>query len=440
MSIPGDLRLAVIVPAYNAGALLQSSLSALRQGDRQPDELIVVDDGSTDKTREIAGRFGATVLSTGGRRGPGYGRNLGAREASSDILLFLDADVCVHADTLARVVEVFRGNEDLHALIGSYDDHPACPRFLSLYRNLMHHYVHQSSAREATTFWSGCGAIRRSTFLDIGGFDASYGRPAIEDIEFGYRLHARKFRIALCPEIQVQHLKSWGVTTMIRTDILDRGIPWTMLILRSGRMPNDLNLKWSQRLSVAIVGLCILLAAAATIAHGGRFLRPLAGILLLVMGSFWVTEIAGRGTRLLTIALVVSLFSFGVLCAIDGQYYKLTLVLAGYAFLFLREWLTRGRLAWKRALGLAYGVYLAVAVSYIVLQLPNTRVLYSLAFLLIVVVALNLRFYAFLFSHLGSLWGLATIPFHLLYHAYNGVSFVLGAIQHYWHRIRVRSA
>lgn len=440
MANRSDLRLSVVMPAYNASSQLCSSLSALRKGERQPDELIVVDDGSTDDTSQLAAEFGATVLNTGGRRGPGYGRNLGAKHASGDILFFLDADVCVHPDTLTKVAEPFRRDAELQALIGSYDDNPACPRFLSLYRNLMHHYVHQSSAHEATTFWSGCGAVRRPAFLAMGGFDASYGRPAIEDIEFGYRLHAAKLRIALCPEIQVQHLKSWGVASMVRTDILDRGIPWTMLILRAGRMPNDLNLKLSQRLSVAIVGLCILLAAVATIAHGGHFLRPLAGILLLVMGSFWVTEIAGRGGPLITGALEISLASFVVLSIADGHYHQLILVLVGYAFLFLRELLTRGRMARKRVLGLIYGVYLAGAVSYILMHMPNTPVVFSLALLLVVVVALNLRFYAFLFARLGSLWGLATIPFHLLYHAYNGVSFVVGAIQYHWNRIRARSA
>lgn len=74
------------------------------------------------------------------------------------------------------------------ALIGSYDDDPKSPDFISQYRNLMHCSVHQTGRSEASTFWSGCGAIRREVFLESGGFDETYVRPAIEDIELGYRL------------------------------------------------------------------------------------------------------------------------------------------------------------------------------------------------------------------------------------------------------------
>ena len=61
--------------------------------------------------------------------------------------------------------------------------------FLSQYKNLVHHFYHHRGKREASTFWSGCGAVRKQAFLDAGGFDVErYTRPSIEDIELGYRL------------------------------------------------------------------------------------------------------------------------------------------------------------------------------------------------------------------------------------------------------------
>ena len=60
--------------------------------------------------------------------------------------------------------------------------------FLSQYKNLLHHFVHQGSSSDATTFWAGCAAVDRKVFVDIGGFDAArYDQPSIEDIEMGYR-------------------------------------------------------------------------------------------------------------------------------------------------------------------------------------------------------------------------------------------------------------
>jgi hypothetical protein len=86
-------------------------------------------------------------------------------------------------------------------------------------------------------FWSGCGAIRRELFLKHSGFDESYARPAIEDIELGNRIHALGHRILLQPDIQCAHLKRWTLWGGIVTDIQARGIPWTQLIHRF-RAPN----------------------------------------------------------------------------------------------------------------------------------------------------------------------------------------------------------
>ncbi len=83
--------------------------------------------------------------------------------------------------------------------------------------------MHQSGAERASTFWSGCGDIRRSLFLEHSGFNERFGRPAIEDIELGSRLIRARRRIVLDREIQVTHLKTWTFLSLVKTDILDRG-------------------------------------------------------------------------------------------------------------------------------------------------------------------------------------------------------------------------
>jgi len=156
-------------------------------------------------------------------------------------------------------------------VFGSYDAAPEAPGLVSQYRNLLHHFVHQSARRDASTFWAGCGAIRRDVFLAHGGFDTRYHRPSIEDIELGYRLRASGARIQLAPEIQVTHLKRWTFWGMVVGDVRDRALPWTELIVRSGRLPNDLNLDRRSRLSA----LCVA-TLAGLLALGGRW-RPAWG-------------------------------------------------------------------------------------------------------------------------------------------------------------------
>jgi GT2 family glycosyltransferase len=248
------VRLSVIVPVHNGAGVLDRCLDALARSDFRDYECIVVDDGSTDDTaRCVASTHGAALVRLDARGGPARARNRGAARARGELLLFLDADVCVHPDTLSQVDIHFRQHPSTAAVIGSYDDRPADPGFISQYKNLFHHYVHQTSRTEAWTFWAGCGAIRRQAFARVHGFDESYTRPCVEDIDLGFRLRATGFRIDLNRLIQVTHLKRWTLWNLIRTDLLDRGVPWFQLMLRSRTMPPDLNVAVAHRVSVVLV-------------------------------------------------------------------------------------------------------------------------------------------------------------------------------------------
>src|SRR5579863_1732631 len=253
------VRISVIIPVFNGAATLPFCLQALGDSQYQAAEYLVVDDGSTDDSAAFAERLGATVLSTGGRCGPARARNLGARHAIGDLLLFIDADVSVHRDTLGRIAERFETEADLDSLIGAYDDSPSDPGFVSQFKNLMHRFVHQHGNRQAFTFWCGCGAVKRDVYLELGGLDESYRRSSVEDIEFGFRMMHSGRKLALDPSIQCKHLKVWTLWNLVRTDVLQRGIPWTELILRTRYLPNDLNLSWGQRVSAALSFLLVLL-------------------------------------------------------------------------------------------------------------------------------------------------------------------------------------
>jgi glycosyltransferase involved in cell wall biosynthesis len=252
-------RLSVIVPVHNGRLQLPRCLDALRASTLDSFEVIVVDDCSTDNTREIIESSGARYLRTPRNMGPGGGRNLGVRHARGHLLLFVDADVVVKPDTLALVAEDFDRDPQLAALFGSYDDAPAWPDFLSQYKNLMHFYVHQISSENAVTFWAGCGAVRKNVFEEFGGFDLKkYPNPSIEDIEFGCRLSMAGRKILLDKRIQVKHLKKWTVRGLWRADIHYRAIPWSRLILETRNLPKDLNLTRAAQVSAGLVGLLAL--------------------------------------------------------------------------------------------------------------------------------------------------------------------------------------
>lgn len=257
--------ISVIMPCYNAKRYLGLSLPPLiamaRSG--EVDEVIVADDGSTDESASMAADAGARVIHTGKRSGPGAARNEAAKVAIGDVLWFVDADVVVHRGAASRVQQAFE-KDDIVAIFGSYDDAPPAQNFASQYKNLIHHYYHQKGQREASTFWAGCGAVRRAAFLNAGGFDvARYPYPSIEDIELGHRLRARGGRIALDPQMLSTHLKVWSIGSVIHTDILRRAVPWARLMLSEGGIINDLNVRQAERLRAAWAGIVFLAGAAA---------------------------------------------------------------------------------------------------------------------------------------------------------------------------------
>lgn len=270
---PGPRRppLTVVIPVHNGGRDFGRCLRGLRESSWTDFETVVVDDGSTDGSAALAASFGAVVVRHDRPHGPAAARNAGAEAAAGAIVFFLDADVALHRDALARAMARLDADPGLDALFGSYDDQPRAPGLVSVYRNLLHHYVHQrgsfvDDARPAHTFWTGCGAIRREVFLGHGGFNPwLYRRPAIEDIELGYRLVQAGHRISLVRDVQGTHLKRWTLRQVIITDIFRRGVPWMVLMLRSRVVETDLNVSRSQRACVAATGLGLLGLAASPI-------------------------------------------------------------------------------------------------------------------------------------------------------------------------------
>lgn len=256
MTLP---MISIIIPVYNAGQYLERCLNALINSSYPSFEIIVVNDCSTDDSAEIAPKKRGRVCTLPQQSGPAAARNYGAKVAQGAILFFVDADVVVQRDTLMRIAILFQEHPDLAAVFGSYDDDPAERNFLSQYKNLLHHFVHQHSNTEAVSFWAGCGAIRREVFFAIGGFDSQcYPRPTIEDIELGYRLRKKGYRILLDKQLQVKHLKKWTVQSLLVADIWYRAVPWSKLLLQSQEMLNDLNLQQTHKISAGLVGLLVL--------------------------------------------------------------------------------------------------------------------------------------------------------------------------------------
>jgi len=272
----------IIIPAYNAASTLARCLDAVFQQAGPDVEVIVVDDCSSDATREVASGYPVRLIAMAQHGGSGIARNRGAAAAQGQVLFFSDADVTIAEGTLSRA-RADLAEPRVDAVIGSYDDDPPVRTTVSLFKNLAHHYFHQRSGPDATTFWGACGIIRRELFMSMGGFDEEL--PEMSDVELGYRLAARGAHIRLDPALQVKHLKHWTLGLLLRTDLSLRAFPWSSLLLKYGYLPKGLNFTIEQRAAALLAMLLAVLGAASLV-------RPVAALpLALCVGlAVWVNR------------------------------------------------------------------------------------------------------------------------------------------------------
>jgi len=231
--------LTVVIPVFNGQKTIGRCLESLYASTLRDFDVIVVDDHSTDETVRIARSFPCTVLETSLNSGASTARNLGAANAVTSLIYFLDADILVQPDTLARTLRAFESSPGLCAMFSSFERDTVHQNFVSVYKNLLQHYTHQTANEDSSSFCGGFSLIRRDVFLDAGGFDPAW--PFLEDVEFGYRLHRAGHRIRLNKELQVTHCKYLTLAGLIRSDVFERAVPWTRLMLDKRVFRNDLN-------------------------------------------------------------------------------------------------------------------------------------------------------------------------------------------------------
>ncbi|CAB4322574.1 MAG: glycosyltransferase [Actinobacteria bacterium] len=279
MSTADGIKLSVVVPIFNTRQTLRSCVEALLVAAGPDDQIILADDGSTDGAiDELTTILDNRVIRVASARNIGRGpiRNLGARAATREVLVFIDADVVVAPEALALIRRAFAVGQDRSALFGSYSSEPTPTGVVSNYRNLLHHFTHQHAGRQAGHFWTGIGAVRREVFVSLGGFDESHSGRELEDVEFGYRLVDAGYQIEVFPDIQGQHLKRYSVRSMVMTDLRHRAVPWSHMMLDRGFRPDRFATSRANAISAAAALLMMVALASAALDRVAAHLPLLA--------------------------------------------------------------------------------------------------------------------------------------------------------------------
>lgn len=196
--------LSVIIPAYNCEKTVALTINAVLRQNYQPIEIIVVDDGSTDKTAEIIRAYTQVKYVYQNNSGPATARNRGAKEALGEILLFTDSD-CVPHDNWARRLFESMKEKKVYVAAGSYGIANAnhvlarCIHAEIIYR---HHHLMSEYPK---AFGSYNVAVDRKAFFSVGGFDESYRKASGEDNDLSYKLLKQGYKILFVKDALVDH-------------------------------------------------------------------------------------------------------------------------------------------------------------------------------------------------------------------------------------------
>jgi glycosyltransferase involved in cell wall biosynthesis len=201
----------VVVPTRNRAAYLEVTLDSLsRQRSETPYELLVVDDGATDATPDVAERFGVRLVRHPERRTLNAARNTGLHEARADLIAFVDDDVLVPPGWL-------------DALAKGAARHPEAEAFGGPIRARFEGHAPRGCGREdppittldlgdedveAPMVWGANFAVRRSAVERIGEFDVSFGRLHGDEEDWMLRLRAAGGRIVYLAEAGLDHRRN----------------------------------------------------------------------------------------------------------------------------------------------------------------------------------------------------------------------------------------
>jgi GT2 family glycosyltransferase len=329
--------IAVIVPVHNSSEHLAAVLEPLKSELRRGDELLVVDDRSSDGSPDIACSLGVRVIESSGRPGAAGTRNTGASAAESDWFLFVDSDAVVPSGWRSMLAD--RIDEKADAVQAVYSRESAGKNPATFYKNFYYFYTFTRRIRKK--YINGCGtfffAVSRDMFLKLGGFDEKISGATVEDADFAARLIGAGGRILLARGIEVFHLREYTLRKLMHYD-------WKMMIAKSLYLMRRGREHGTPSVSMASPGemMPVITGAAGVwgIPFGISILLlgsslgawiALAGLSVVVLGhlGFWIASVKKGGMRgflagLITypdLLLVAPALACAAILAVSGRKY-----------------------------------------------------------------------------------------------------------------------
>jgi glycosyltransferase involved in cell wall biosynthesis len=204
----------VVVPCYNSERYIARCIKSILKQTVKPSQIIVVDDGSSDRTVQIAKRFPIEIVQHGYNKGLAEARNTGIREAKGDIIFFVDSDCEMYPNDIEYALKDFQeyqvdaicGQEiviDAKTIVDKYRAH--FPQSWGSIKIIDPHFL-----------WGLCSAFKRESLLKVGLFSPIFKTNG-EDVDISLRMKKMGYRLLYDPRIKVNHLRTDNILSLLKS-------------------------------------------------------------------------------------------------------------------------------------------------------------------------------------------------------------------------------
>ena len=193
------------IPCYNGSVYVGTVIESVLRQNRPADEVLVVDDGSTDGSAEIIGRYPVRLLRHSGNRGLAVARNTAIEAATGDVILFIDADAVADADLVTVLLSGYDTPE-----VGGVGGQGVEANTYSLADRWRARHASQSHGdkpRDVEFLYGLCMSFRLSVLREVGGFNPAF-RTNAEDVDVSLRLRRAGYRLRYLPDARVYHQRT----------------------------------------------------------------------------------------------------------------------------------------------------------------------------------------------------------------------------------------
>ena len=279
--------ISIVIPVRNGARTLDACLAAACAAALPGNEVVVVDDGSTDASAVIAARHPCRLVRLPAPRGAAAARNAGAAAARGEVLFFIDADCLLPAGAPARAAAALAAAGPRTVVGGTYDTAPADAGFFPAFQAVFINFHETRQADRPDYVATHALAISAADFRACGGFDEGF-LPILEDVELSHRLRRAGYRLRIDPGLLVRHDFGFGLAGSLR-NAARKSRFWVRYSGRNGD----------------------LLADSGTASRGLKAAVALAGL-------GWACLAAAPLLRLPALALAAPLFALGGVAANAG--------------------------------------------------------------------------------------------------------------------------